>query len=468
MGDGAAARGDRAEDRSRRCRKLARESQPYGAARNTSAPRRQNLDLWRPRRSPRPRPGPASRAPARRAGCRLGACRASRCCASRRWLGFLVYPTYPELRLGYYGLIWGRELLGRRSAVVRRLPRADRASAGVRHGALLSLLGATAAERALVASALISFLLPAGRRRSTASAGWRSRRRSGRPPSRCSSRASTSRSWPLRGYIDIPYLALVVWAAALETERPRRGGAVWVLLDARRAAAPRGVAARRRRTGSGCSARHSWPGRVRLAALTAVGPVVVGATDLAVTGDPLFSLHSHEPVWPRSWAATSRLLVGALFADLLLVKVVKRPVRSARCGGFAAALCSSRAVRHAHRAADLRRAHVRVRRRRRPLGDPALPGDSQVMLLVFGAVAIAGWSMLTPGRLRTAWMVAAGLACAGGAAYTARQRQPREARRRARVARRRARVAAARAGRSRGRGGAALRPGVGHQPQARP
>ena len=33
-----------------------------------------------------------------------------------------------------------------------------------------------------------------------------------------------------RGYIDIPYLALILWAAALEAQRPRRGGAVWVLL----------------------------------------------------------------------------------------------------------------------------------------------------------------------------------------------------------------------------------------------
>ena len=33
-----------------------------------------------------------------------------------------------------------------------------------------------------------------------------------------------------RGYIDIPYLAFVVWAAALEAERPRRGWPVLVLL----------------------------------------------------------------------------------------------------------------------------------------------------------------------------------------------------------------------------------------------
>ena len=29
-----------------------------------------------------------------------------------------------------------------------------------------------------------------------------------------------------RAYIDIPYLALIIWVAVLEFERPRRGGAV--------------------------------------------------------------------------------------------------------------------------------------------------------------------------------------------------------------------------------------------------
>ena len=30
--------------------------------------------------------------------------------------------------------------------------------------------------------------------------------------------------------IDIPYLALIVWAVALEIQRPGRGGVVWLLL----------------------------------------------------------------------------------------------------------------------------------------------------------------------------------------------------------------------------------------------
>ena len=51
-----------------------------------------------------------------------------------------------------------------------------------------------------------------------------------------------------RGYIDVPYMALVVWAAVLEATRPRRGWPVFVLLAAGRAAA-----ARRRGSSPACT-----------------------------------------------------------------------------------------------------------------------------------------------------------------------------------------------------------------------
>ena len=48
-----------------------------------------------------------------------------------------------------------------------------------------------------------------------------------------------------RGYIDVPYMALVVWAAVLEATQPKRGWPVFVLLGAGRPAAARGVGPRR-------------------------------------------------------------------------------------------------------------------------------------------------------------------------------------------------------------------------------
>ena len=90
--------------------------------------------------------------------------------------------------------------------------------------------------------------------------------------------------------IDIPWLALVAGAAALEAERPRRGTAVMVLL---------GVAGLiRPETWLLAIAYAVWLGwraagrqRVRLAALALIGPIVWMGFDLVATGDPLLSLH---------------------------------------------------------------------------------------------------------------------------------------------------------------------------------
>ena len=103
----------------------------------------------------------------------------------------------------------------------------------------------------------------------------------GSPPRRWSARSPaalllTRFDYPFlaaRGYIDIPYMALVVWAAVLEATRPRRGTPVLLLLAARRACcAPR----------RGCwpalywlwlAWRRRWRERVKFAALAAIGPV---------------------------------------------------------------------------------------------------------------------------------------------------------------------------------------------------
>ena len=92
-----------------------------------------------------------------------------------------------------------------------------------------------------------------------------------------------------RAYIDIPYLALVVWAVALEAEHRRRGTLVFVLLAAAGLLRPEAWLL------SGlywlwCILPRTWPQRIGYAALTAVGPIVWAAVDWIVTGDPLFSL----------------------------------------------------------------------------------------------------------------------------------------------------------------------------------
>ena len=93
-----------------------------------------------------------------------------------------------------------------------------------------------------------------------------------------------------RGYVDAPFLALVVWAGVLEAERRGPRSPARRCSSLAGPAAPRGVGARRALRGSGVRraerrASRDLRGRRRRAAVWAL-------TDLLVTGDPLHSLHA--------------------------------------------------------------------------------------------------------------------------------------------------------------------------------
>src|SRR4051794_8560071 len=93
----------------------------------------------------------------------------------------------------------------------------------------------------------------------------------------------------IRGYVDLPTIALIVWAAVLEARRPRRGVPVLVLL------ALAGLLRPEAWLFAGgywlwlCSPLD-WPRRLRLLTFVLVPPVLWALSDLAVTGDPFFSL----------------------------------------------------------------------------------------------------------------------------------------------------------------------------------
>ncbi|HSD80087.1 MAG TPA: hypothetical protein VLB47_05480, partial [Solirubrobacteraceae bacterium] len=141
---------------------------------------------------------------------------------------FLAYPTFPNYD-SYYSLLWGKELLHgtRPSFEAYRAPTEH--PLAIAFGALLSLLG-DGADRVMVGATFASFVALAagmyelGRRSFGVLAGLVA-----------GGLVCTRFDFPflaLRAYIDIPYLALVVWAAALEATRPRRGVAVLALLTA--------------------------------------------------------------------------------------------------------------------------------------------------------------------------------------------------------------------------------------------
>ncbi len=97
-------------------------------------------------------------------------------------------------------------------------------------------------------------------------------------------------NYGIRGYVDLVEIALVVWAGVLEARRPRRGWPVLVLL---------GLAGLLRPEAWLYAGAYwlwlfpsrDWPARIKLAALVAAAPLAWGFSDLAITGDFLWSLH---------------------------------------------------------------------------------------------------------------------------------------------------------------------------------
>ena len=103
-------------------------------------------------------------------------------------------------------------------------------------------------------------------------------------------------SYGLRAYVDLPYIALVLGALLVETRRPRAGWPVLALLALAGLLRPEAWLFSAayvawlwwgaRREGAAGGAR-TWAG---LLGLAAAGPLLWALSDLALTGNPLFSL----------------------------------------------------------------------------------------------------------------------------------------------------------------------------------
>ena len=143
-------------------------------------------------------------------------------------------------------------------------------------------------------------------------------------------------SLAVRGYIDIPFMATIVWAGALEVARPRRGLVVFLLLAAAGLMRPEAWIL------SGLyflwmSWHASWPDRIRYALLTGIAPLGWMATDLIVTGDPLFSLTSTKDLAAELQRSKSGSgVLSALPSDLRIT--VKTPVFVVGLVGIAIAI----------------------------------------------------------------------------------------------------------------------------------
>nr|MBA2262203.1 hypothetical protein [Solirubrobacterales bacterium] len=95
-------------------------------------------------------------------------------------------------------------------------------------------------------------------------------------------------SYGLRAYVDLPYIALVLGALLIETRRPRTGWPVLALLALAGLLRPEAWLFSAAYVGwLWWGGRRPWAG---LAALAAAGPVLWALSDLALTGNPFFSL----------------------------------------------------------------------------------------------------------------------------------------------------------------------------------
>jgi hypothetical protein len=331
-------------------------------------------------------------------------------------VGFFVYPTYPNYD-SYYSLLWGRELLDLQTPTFEGFRAPTEHPLAIAAGAVLSLFG-DGGDRMWVAVTFAAYLwllwgvYKLGRVAFTPLVG-----------AVAAALLLTRFDYGFlaaRGYVDIPYMALVVWAAVLEAQQRRRGVPVFLLLAAAGMLRPEAWL---------LAALYwlwmawpaSWRERLLYAALAAIGPLVWTGVDLAVTGDPLFSLlytsGSAEDLGRQRSLGELPAAIPAFFSN-----IVKLPVLMAAVAGFGIALA------------------IAPRRMVMPfvllatgVGTFVLIGVAgasvierylavaAIALLLFAAVLLAGFTMLRASRLRTAWMCASAALVAFGVIWTAVQ-----------------------------------------------
>jgi hypothetical protein len=332
-------------------------------------------------------------------------------------IGYFAFPTYPTYD-SFYALLWGRDLLHLHLPDFKVYRGPTEHPLAIAFGMLCSLFGQGGA-RLMVLGSIGSFVaLVAGVYRLA-------RLCFGPVVGMFAALLMLSRFYDenlaAQGYLDLSYVALIVWAVAFEVERPRRGTVVFLLLAAAGLLRPDAWVL------SGvywlwCAWSRDTSNRTRLhyLALAAIAPLIWVAADAIVTGNPLYSLHStaglaqelgrtqgFSSVVTSVWTYSVRIdklpvvlggLIGVPIAVWLAPRRVLVPL---------AVLVLLVFVFLAEGAAGA------------SVIDRYLMGAATV-LLIFCAVAIGGWAMLEPGGwLRRAWMVGAAALVLFGAVLAA-------------------------------------------------
>jgi hypothetical protein len=310
----------------------------------------------------------------------------------------LLVPTYPNYDT-YFHLVWGRGLLHGVAPDFRAYAAPTEHPLFVAICAVASLLGDTG-DRAIVLLCVLSLvaLVWASFRLAEACFGvW--------PALAGAVFVGSSFAFLLlaaRGYVDVPFLALVLWAAALEARAPRRGRAVMVVLAVAGLLRPEAWVL--------AGAYWLWcgPRRLELLALAAAAPLTWCLVDLLVTGDPLFSLHATSDLADELNRNRGLASVPGAFVSFL-ADSARPPVALAALVG-AGLLWRLRAVRALHVPIALFGAGVVTFLGTGLAGLSILPRYLTVPVVAVCLVAgygALGFTTLAPGRLRTIWSRAA-------------------------------------------------------------
>jgi hypothetical protein len=332
-------------------------------------------------------------------------------------IGFAVYPTYPNYD-SYYALLWGRELLHGAPLSFDAYRAPTQHPLAIAFGAALRLYGG-AADRIMVGATLVAFLALLAAMYALARACL------GRLAGVVAAAILCTRfDLPFlaaRAYIDIPYLALVLWAAALEARRPRRGVPVLAILAAAGLMRPDAWVL------SGLYTlwlARTWRERFLFAGLTAIGPVVWVLVDWAVTGHPLFSF-THTSGLAEELGRSAGLSEVPAATLRFLNGLDKWPVLALGVLGVGLALW--RWPRRVRVPLALLGAGLAT------FALVTLAGLSVVfrylllpslMIVLFAALPLTGWTLLEPGRMRRRWAAAAGVLVLAGLVFTVSHTTP--------------------------------------------
>jgi Dolichyl-phosphate-mannose-protein mannosyltransferase len=327
--------------------------------------------------------------------------------------GYFAFPTYPTYD-SFYELLWGRDLLHLHLPDFQVYRGPTEHPLAIAFGMFCSIFGQGGA-RLMVFGSIASFVaLVAGVYRLA-------RLCFGPVVGIFAALLMLSRFYDenlaAQGYLDLSYVALIVWAVALEVEKPRRGTLVFVLLAAAGLLRPDawvlgGVywlwCAWPRSPAGGDAPAIDNRRRLLYLGLALLAPVVWVCVDAVVTGNPLYSLQSTSGLAEE--LGRSQGLSGVVASVWTFgVRIDKLPVMLGILVGAPVAvwLAPRRVLTPLVALLVLVAVFVAEGAVGASVIDRYLIGAASLGL-IFCAVAIGGWSMLEPGtKLRRAWMVAA-------------------------------------------------------------